>query len=147
MKPWMAINILEQSKLHSFKHDLESFFWVLYYLLALTTGKDQDLTYTRKVVAALGGMCNRSYNTVADHKHLILTKKPPLWINPIYSIVAGHMEALRQLLGVEILHNAYLGMALPGHPEVMYKSFLDIIDEVLHDLGSGCDVSQSHCFA
>jgi hypothetical protein len=132
----MAISILNRTERHNFKHDLESFFWVLYYLLVLPTSLEQDEVYRAGARSDLNGMLTGDYVTVASFKHAILTKKA-LWINPIYSVVASHMESLRRLFGVEIMRTVYPEMVLPDLPELTYKSFLDVIDKALHDLGGG----------
>jgi hypothetical protein len=140
----MAVNVLKQIEMHCFKHDLESFFWVLYYLLALPTGKDQDPTYTRTVLADLGGMCNGSYDQVAMYKSAIIQAER-LWINPVYSVIAGRMEELQGLFEGEIQRRKFKGPPelIPVlYPEFTYQRFLDILDKALHDLGDGGDVSR-----
>jgi hypothetical protein len=138
----MAISILRGSERHGFKHDLESFFWVLYYLLALPTDLEQDEVYRTEARADLNGMLIGGYYMVANSKGGIVSRGK-LWINPIYSVIAERMEELNRLFYTE--NHRCRGKdpeRLKLYPELTYESVLDVLDKALKDLAGGGDVSR-----
>jgi hypothetical protein len=135
----MAVGILEQSEEHSFRHDLESFFWVLYYLLALPTDRDQDARYMSWSKVHLNAILEGGSNS-----KLGIIATCDVWINPIYSVMADRMKALMDLFANRRHLRHFKGpreLLLQLYPELTYESFLDIIDNALHDL-EGADVSR-----
>jgi hypothetical protein len=119
----MAIGALG-GDFHTVQHDLESFFWVLVYLLGLPTNREGP--HGERAAVVLDLMFATSLYSAALRKRGILLYPEPLPINPIYEAVTPFINELR--LAVE--DNYDLSRGKRG-AILTYDAFLKILDDAL----------------
>jgi hypothetical protein len=139
----MAIDVLDQYEGHSHnhKHDLESFFWVLYYLLILPT--EEDSAYGQCAYRDLKIMFSACYRTAGALKTSIIYSQKPTPINPAYTVVLSFVEELRRAIRRDFTtrHLRDEEMEYQAKEWFTYDAFLDVLDRALVQLSlPGVDV-------
>jgi hypothetical protein len=123
----MAITALTGA-FHTAQHDLESFFWVLVYLLVLPT--DQKAHHTTLAIEVLEDMFAPTFSQASQRKGGVLIRVGPLPINPAYMVVAPFIQKLR----MAVRRNFNLTETGEG-TKLSYEAVLQILDEALVVLG------------
>jgi uncharacterized membrane protein YgcG len=121
----MARDMLDGDTQHTFKHDLESFFWVLLYLLMLPSEIKSE--HAEKAAFILEDLFHTDMELVSGKKYGLLRPKQKLWINPKYSVVARYMKELKSLVRNEwaIVDGTGTGDGLT------YDGMLDVLNRAL----------------
>jgi hypothetical protein len=120
----MAIGALK-GEFHTIQHDLESFFWVLVYLLILPTNRTAP--HTANAIDVLDDFFAATLAKAARRKRAVLEETLP--INPAYKVVAPFIEELRR--AADANYDRSLGKQ---GAELTYEAFLKILDKALDAL-------------
>jgi hypothetical protein len=124
--PFMAYTVLAGiDTTHTFKHDLESFFWVLLYLLMLPS--EEKSAYAKKAALALEDLFQTDVESAPRKKASLLDESAKLVINPKYSVVVPYMEELKLLVKEEWEIARGRGI----RPGLSYDGMLDILNRAL----------------
>jgi hypothetical protein len=124
--PFMAYGVLAGNTTHTFKHDLESFFWVLLYLLLLPTEANSE--HAEMAALDLEHLFETNLIWAEINKAGLLDERQNLRINPKYSVVAPFMEELKLLIKEEW---AVVQGQRTGAQGLTYDRMLDILNRAL----------------
>jgi hypothetical protein len=141
--PWMAINVLKKTEIHNHKHDLESFFWVLFYLLILPTEKGGIHGFSAHWY--LEAMVSADFETAGSGKQTIILNRNDPPINPAYTVMLPFVVELRHAIRKDFLTDEQRAED-PGYhakERFTYDAFLDVLDRALVGLSMpGADVAR-----
>lgn len=126
-RAFMAIGVLHDDEKHSFMHDLESFFWVLFWICIHCNGPNEERVpqFDKWKYADTEELARLKLGTVSDEgifrktvtEHFTEYYKPLiLWLNRLRRVVFQHGLIDCQLPPVETRHRDLIGQRDGGFP-------------------------------